>query len=135
MHPKRNGKPVSTLVVGDDADTTSFLDSSLSTLGFDVVLATNALQAIAEARSRVFDVVLCEFKMPRIGGEDLWAEFEKHAPWALLNLCFITSEYNVQGIEAFLHKTGARRLAKPFSFNQLAGVINDILNDPQHQSA
>jgi len=116
-------------------DVASFLESSLSTLGFNVVLAHSGMQAVDEMRSREFDVVLCEFKMPRMGGEDLWAELERQAPWALPNICFLTSDYTVQGIEAFVHKTGARFLAKPFTFDQLAGAINEILSDPQHHAA
>jgi DNA-binding response OmpR family regulator len=131
---KGNGKPIAVLVVSDDRDTTSFLESSLSTVGFEVVQATSSMQAIEEIRAREFDVILAEFKMPRMGGDTLWAELEKQAPWALTGLCFLTSDYNVQGIEVFLHKTGARSLAKPFTFDQLAGVINDILNDP-HRAA
>jgi DNA-binding NtrC family response regulator len=128
-------RAIVTLVVSDDRDTTSFLESSLSTLGFEVVVANSAMQALEELHSRQFDVVLAEFKMPRLGGEALWNELERRAPWALRNICFLTSDYTVQGIEAFLHKTGARYLDKPFTFDQLAGVINDILNDQQQQRA
>src|SRR5262245_38753837 len=114
-----NGRAVTTLIVSDDRDTTSFLESSLSTLGFDVVVANGAMQALEELHSRQFDLVLSEFKMPRLGGEALWDELERRAPWALRSICFLTSGYTVQGIESFLHRTGARYLEKPFTFDQL----------------
>ena len=61
------------------------------------------------------------------------AEMAKQLPWALPNLCFLTNDCNLYGVRHFLTKTGARHIEKPFSFDQIAGVINDILDDQQQR--
>ncbi len=125
---KAENQITSVLVIGDDREISSFLESSLSVLGFEVVLTNSAMQALEQVRSRDFDVILCEFKMPRLGGEELYAEMERHMPWALPKVCFLISDHNVYGTHSFLNRTDARFLEKPFTFDELAGVINDILN-------
>jgi len=93
-------------------------------------MTSSAMQALEQVRSHDFDVILCEFKMPKMGGEELYAEMERHMPWALSKICFLIGDHHVYGMQTFLNRTDARFLAKPFTFDQLAGVINDILNEP-----
>jgi DNA-binding NtrC family response regulator len=129
------GRSTAVLVVGDDRETASFLESSLSTVGFEVTMACNGIQAIEELHSRQFDVIIADFKMPRLGGEELYAAMEKEMPWSLRTICFLLSDHHVSGVRSFLAKTGARFLQKPFSFDQIAGVINEILNEHQPKAA
>ncbi len=119
----------SVLVVGDDMDTASFLESSLSTLGFEVTTAHSAMEALGELRAKNFNIILCEYIMPKMGGEELYAEMEREIPWSLRSICFLCSDPNSQGMQAFLSKTHAHVLEKPFSFDQIAGVINEILSE------
>lgn len=122
---------VSVLIVGDDLDTASFLESSLTALGFDLTRAANAMEALPQLRSRSFDVVICEINMPKMSGEDLYREVEKKMPWALPHFCFVTGDPKIYGHEAFLGDSQVRWIQKPFSFDQLAGVINEILDETQ----
>lgn len=123
-----NSKITSVLVIGDDLDTSSFLESSLSTLGFEVVMVHSAMQGLEQIRSREFNVVLCEFTMPKMGGEEFHEKVEREVPWAVPNLCFLSNDANSSGMQAFLAKNNVRFLEKPFTFDELAGVINDILS-------
>jgi CheY-like chemotaxis protein len=125
----------SVLVVGDDLDTASFLESSLSALGFEVTMVSNGLQALQELRARQFDLVLSEFNMPKMGGEELYEQLSREAPWALPHLCFLASDCNLPGLRSFLNRTGAHCVEKPFTFDQIAAVINDILSEQQHRAA
>ncbi len=125
----RSTATTSVLVIGDDMDTASFLESSLTTLGFEVTTAHSALEALGELRSKNFNVILCEYIMPKMGGEELYGQMEKEMPWGLRNICFLCHDPNTQGIQAFLNRTHAHFLEKPFSFDDLAGVINEILSE------
>lgn len=117
----------SVLIVGDDLDTASFLESSLGLLGFEMTRAANAMEALPQLRSRSFDVIICEINMPKMSGEDLYHEVEKEMPWLLPHFCFVTGDPKIYGHEGFLSDTRARWIQKPFSFDQLAGVLNEIL--------
>ena len=116
------------LVIGDDHDTASFLESSLSAIGFEVTMVQGSMQALEELRAREFNVILCEFSMPKLGGEEFYAKMEREVPWALPNLCFLSNDANSSGMQAFLTKNNLRYLEKPFAFDQLAGVVNEILS-------
>jgi|ERR1051326_159562 DNA-binding NtrC family response regulator len=118
----------SVLVIGDDLDTASFLESSLSTIGFEVTMVQGSMQALEQLRAKEFNVILCEFSMPKMGGEEFYAKMEREVPWALPNLCFLSSDANSSGMQAFLARNNMRYLEKPFTFDQLAGVVNEILS-------
>lgn len=125
------GHVTSVLIVGDDLDTASFLESSLTALGFELTRATNGIEALQHLRSRHFDVIISEIKMPKMGGEELYRELEKSLPWALPHICFITADPHLYGVNPFVAETDVRYVEKPFSFDQIAGVINDILTETQ----
>lgn len=130
-----SGKSTCVLIVGDDLDTASFLDSSLTTLGFETERVASGIEALAELRSRHFELIISEFNMPKMGGEEFYAEIEKQCPWALRSICFLIDDHNPYGAQALLSRTRAHHLEKPFSFDQIAGVINDILTEQQKPSA
>ena len=88
----------------------------------------SALQGLEQLIGKDFHVVLCEFSLPKMGGEEFYAKMEREIPWALPHLCFLSNDSNSSGMQAFLAKNNVRFLEKPFTFDQLAGVINDILN-------
>ena len=125
------GQTTSVLIVGDDLDTASFLESSLSALGFELARATNGTEALQHLRAHHFDVIISEITMPKMGGEELYRELEKNLPWAVPHICFIAADSHVYGAEAFLRETDVRYVEKPFCFDQIAGLINDILTETQ----
>jgi len=131
MGVQSNAQTTSVLIVGDDHDTASFLESSLSTLGFEISLASSGIEALEQLRARHFDVIISEFAMPKMSGKDLYAEVEKHFPWATENFCFIVADPSMYGKDPLLSRPEIKYVQKPFSFDQIAGVVNEILSNPQ----
>jgi signal transduction histidine kinase/CheY-like chemotaxis protein len=59
------------LAVDDDPDVVYFIRAYLEPLGYVVVTATDAVQAIAAAKAQAFDLVLCDLGMPKHSGLDV----------------------------------------------------------------
>jgi len=59
------------LAVDDDADVVFIVRAYLEPLGYDVVLATDADQALDAASAQSFDLILCDVGMPKRSGLDV----------------------------------------------------------------
>jgi DNA-binding NtrC family response regulator len=68
------------LVVDDEPHQRDILQMILEGEGYDTTVAGNARQAMDEARSGAFDVVLTDLKMPDKSGIELLSELQKTQP-------------------------------------------------------
>lgn len=68
------------LIVDDDQSMTRTLADILAFNGYEVVQASSGSQAIEEAKTGVFDLVLSDIKMPHMNGVDLYRELVRLQP-------------------------------------------------------
>jgi signal transduction histidine kinase len=74
--PSRSGTAAPTrgariLVVDDDPDVVDIISAYLQPFGYDVVTSLTSAQALEVAGQRTFDLVLCDFGMPKQNGLDV----------------------------------------------------------------
>ncbi len=68
------------LVVDDELDSRQILERLLEHAGFDVVALSDAQSAVSEARTRPFDAIILDLKLPgKSGAEAAW-EIRKRNP-------------------------------------------------------
>jgi PAS domain S-box-containing protein len=108
------------LIVEDNRQVGEFATQALRELGYDSVLASDAVKALAELERdpRRFNIVFSDVVMPGMSGIELGAEVRRrhaHLPVVL------TSGYS----DVLAHNTahGFDLLHKPYSVDQLAGVL------------
>lgn len=72
------------LVVDDEPGVQLFLEQVLSNVGYYVTLAANGRHALAQVRSREFDVVIIDLSLPDQDGMEVMRQIRSEFPWTPL---------------------------------------------------
>lgn len=112
------------LVVDDERSQRDALAGFLKKIGYDVATADSAQTALAHMHTNPIEIVLSDYKMPYMTGEDLLREVRARHPETVLVLitAFGTVENAVNSMKA-----GAWDfLTKPVDLDQLEMLLKDI---------
>jgi two-component system, cell cycle sensor histidine kinase and response regulator CckA len=111
------------LIVDDEPSVLALMARALTEAGYDVLLATNGLEALEFAvcaRPRM-DAVVTDLRMPQMGGEALAAALHQAEP--TLPILFVS------GFNESCHADRLEPLLiKPFSPTQLASAVEQLLS-------
>jgi len=127
--PARNdvGAGSVALVVEDEAALGAAVAESLSDAGFVVDRAGDGGEALLRVQGRVYDVIICDLKMPRVDGMTFYRALERDHPEAARRILFVTGDVAGTEAERFLEETGCRWLAKPFRLRDLLRTAKEIV--------
>ncbi len=92
----------------------------------EVTVVTGGEQALALLASKRFDVVLCDLKMPTMGGEELFRRVAAADPTMSRRFIFMTGVSFGPELERFLDEVGAPLLEKPFPIRRALAVIDEV---------
>jgi signal transduction histidine kinase len=115
------------LVVEDEAALGAAVAESLQDAGFIVDRAADGLEALDRVKERHFDLIICDLKMPRVGGMEFYRELETSKPEMTRRIMFVTGDVAGTDAERFLEDTGSRWLAKPFRLKDLLRAARDMV--------
>jgi two-component system, NtrC family, response regulator HydG len=76
----RSKDKIDILVVDDDVDMTETLSDILSALGIRVEIAYDGLQALKKVKTKRFDMVLMDIKMPKMNGIECFKKIKEIRP-------------------------------------------------------
>jgi two-component system NtrC family sensor kinase len=116
------------LVVEDEAALGAAVAESLQDAGFIVDRASDGQEALERVRQRHFDLIICDLKMPRVGGMEFYRELETAKPEMTRRIMFVTGDVAGTDAERFLEQTGSRWLAKPFMLKDLLRAARDMVS-------
>jgi two-component system NtrC family sensor kinase len=116
------------LVIEDEAALGAAVAESLQDAGFVVDRASDGLEALDRVKQQHFDLIICDLKMPRVGGMQFYRELESSRPEMSRRIVFVTGDVAGTDAERFLEETGARWLAKPFRLKDLLRVAKDMVS-------
>ncbi|MBI5216255.1 MAG: sigma-54-dependent Fis family transcriptional regulator [Ignavibacteriae bacterium] len=110
------------LIVDDEASLTKLLREELQEREtFEVDLAFDGVEAINLIQKKLYDVVLLDFKMPRVDGKEVLKFVQEHSP---SSQTIIISNFADIQLAVEMTKLGAIDvLGKPFDINQLEQKI------------
>ncbi len=115
------------LVVEDEAALGAAVAESLQDAGFVVERANDGYEALERVRQQHFDLIICDLKMPRVGGMEFYRELEVSKPEMTRRIMFVTGDVAGTEAERFLEETGTRWLAKPFRLKDLLRAARDMV--------
>ncbi len=115
------------LLVEDERALAAAVVESLIAAGLDVDYAGDGEEALARMRQNVYDVVVCDLKMPRVDGMTLYRAITATAPELARRVIFVTGDVAGTDAERFLEDSGCRWLAKPFRLGDLLRAVRETL--------
>ena len=115
------------LVVEDEEALGTAVAESLTDAGFAVDRARDGEEALMRVKARVYDLIVCDLKMPRVDGMTFYRTLERDHPDTARRIMFVTGDVAGTEAEQFLEETGCRWLAKPFRLKDLLRTAREML--------
>jgi PAS domain S-box-containing protein len=115
------------LVVDDELMVRQFVSQILAEEGHEVEVVDSAEVALEEVSSKEYQAIMLDIKMPGMSGIELYRHFQKISPPLADKVVFITGDIMGTSTMAFLSKTKAPYIIKPFDAKQLKAEVNRVL--------
>ena len=114
------------LVVDDDEDVQMFVVMALERLGFAVKTANDGMAALEMCQNEVFDLVMCDMRMPRLSGISFLKNVRMRAPLSAKRVVFLTSVDDTTVKREAIAAGAQDYLVKPINIARLAAVVNKV---------
>ncbi len=115
------------LVVDDEAVVRQFVSQMLIDEGHEVEVTDSAESALETIKSKDYQVIMLDIKMPGMSGIELYKHFQKVSLSLAEKVIFITGDVMGPSTMAFLSRTKVPYIIKPFDAKQLRAEINGVL--------
>ena len=76
---------------------------------------------------QAFDVILLDVRLPGLSGRALWKMMELNRPELCARVIMVTADILSESTQELIEESGRPYLEKPFSTQQLAGMIEGVL--------
>jgi len=120
-------QPARILVLDDDQAIAELLGEMLSLLGYSVTLCHSAPAALELFEQHEFDMVLSDFRMPKMNGQEFYQQAILKKPHLKRRIVFLTGDVVNEDTQAFLRSTGNPHLAKPFQLARVEQTVAEVL--------
>ena len=120
--------PAAILVLDDEKAIADMLGEMLEALGHEPTLCNAASQALELLRENDYDLILSDFRMPNINGEQFYHEVVKQKPDNADRIIFLSGDVVNAETQAFLKSTGNVKLDKPFKLAAVREAIDAALS-------
>ena len=114
------------LVVDDEPHILHYMQATLESWGHEVVLARDGSQALKLALIQPFDLIICDLRMPRLGGREMFQTLARMHPTVADRIIFATGDTVRGDTLRFLEGLGRPFLQKPFKLDALRRVLAGV---------
>jgi len=120
------------LVVENSQTSSTMIMNSLQGHQFEIAMANNGVEAIAQAEVMQPDAVITDIIMPGMNGYELCRKLRKHPPTENINI-IICSRKSTKADRHWGFKQGANAyINKPFVVTDLVDTIKELLKGRSH---
>ncbi len=120
-------RPARLLLVEADESNRLVVARLLRSMGHHVTAVVNGREAWETLTGEAFDCVLCDPRMPSLGGRALYEQVEERLPHVARRFVFVTGDYTAPAMHDFLERTGRPVVGKPYELETLLQAIATIL--------
>jgi two-component system NtrC family sensor kinase len=117
--------PRRVLVVDDEEPILHYMRATLTAWGHTVDVARDGREAYRRATTESFDLIICDLRMPQLGGRDLYDTLAREYPDIAARVIFATGDTVRGDTLQFLESLGRPFLHKPFALAELRRVLGD----------
>ncbi len=114
------------LAVEDDETMLDWLSMCLKKMGYDVMTATDGMAALNLCGEHVFDLILCDIRMPKLSGLSFLKNARNRNPKAVRRVIFISSLADGAMKREVADAGGAALLSKPVTLAQLVEAVKAL---------
>jgi two-component system NtrC family sensor kinase len=115
------------LVVDDEPAIRLWLTKALTLNGYAVETAGSGVEADSLVRSRHYDAIVCDIKMPNGDGRSLYRALLERDPSLARRTIFITGDTVNPTTSQFLSSHHCPSLAKPFAIQELVAAVEAVI--------
>jgi signal transduction histidine kinase/ActR/RegA family two-component response regulator len=119
------------LVLDDEKSLAEMLSEMLDLLGYTTTTCHAAVDALELIESRNFDLVISDFRMPGINGQQFYTMALHIKPELAKRIIFVTGDVVNAETKSFLESTGNPHLAKPFNLANVGRAVADGIQKTQ----
>ena len=117
------GELLRILVVDDEPHILHYMRATLESWGHSVNVAVDGSEALERALAEPFDVIICDLRMPRLGGREMFQGLAIRHPEVAERIIFATGDTVRGDTLEFLESLGRPYLHKPFTLAELRTVL------------
>jgi two-component system NtrC family sensor kinase len=128
--PPERVEQLRVLVVDDEPHILHYMQATLESWGHEVVLARDGSQALKRALMQPFDLIICDLRMPRLGGREMFHTLARMHPTVADRIIFATGDTVRGDTLQFLEELGRPFLQKPFKLDALRRVLAGVVKVP-----
>lgn len=111
------------LVVEDEPSIITVCRRVLAEEGYDVSIAEDGNLAEELTSSNVYDLILCDIRLPEVSGIDFYIYLQQENPVQAKKVIFMTGSVMSGETVSFLEKCGRPYILKPFRPSELIDLI------------
>ncbi len=115
------------LAVDDSASMRQMVGFTLKTAGFDVTEACNGDEALTQAKSQDYDLVISDVNMPVVDGITLIRNLRSLPNYKFTPLLMLTTESGSDKKQEGRSAGATGWIVKPFNPDQLLATVNKVL--------
>ena len=106
------------------------MQATLESWGHEVAVANDGSQALMRALLQRFDLIICDLRMPRLGGREMFQTLARMHPTVADRIIFATGDTVRGDTLQFLEELGRPFLQKPFKLDALRRVLAGVVKVP-----
>ncbi len=115
------------LVVEDDDANRGVITRLFRRLGHKVTAASNGIEAFEVLEEGSVDCVICDLRMPYLGGKGLFEQVERRLPHYASRFVFVTGDYTRPVSREFLLVAGQPVIGKPYEIETMLAAVATVL--------
>lgn len=128
--PPERQERLRVLVVDDEPHILHYMQATLESWGHEVAVARDGSQALKRALMQPFDLIICDLRMPRLGGREMFQTLARMHPTLADRIIFATGDTVRGDTLQFLEELGRPFLQKPFKLDALRRVLAGVVKVP-----
>ncbi len=126
--PRSNHRGTRVLVVEDEPTVARLIADVLEDEGLHVDVLLDGREALDRAAREVFDLVICDMKMPGLDGQKFYQSLGRAKNPLQQRFLFVTGDVVAQHTQEFLERNHLPHVAKPFRVEELTEKVFSLLD-------
>jgi two-component system NtrC family sensor kinase len=119
----KSAQPRTVLVVDDEPAIRAAVSLFLEREGHTVDAVATGNEALEHARTRRYDAILLDLRMPDMPGDVVFAELQASDPEHAARVVFATGDVDSVAARSFLEQAGRPYICKPFALEDVADLL------------